>query len=111
VLQDELLTMAARAGRMTNIVLTLPSGATVSFSADTPPDELRRHVTALGLDNPLSPYLTTKQAAQYLQISVRNVHRLVEENQLPVDRVGRRLVFHRDKLDEWVATRGGEEAA
>lgn len=108
MLDEELLATAAEAGRIKDIVLTLPSGATVSFSAETSPAELRRHVAALGLDNPLSPYLTTKQTARYLQISERNVHRLVEEHRLPVDRVGRRLVFHRDKLDEWVATRGGE---
>jgi excisionase family DNA binding protein len=109
VLEQERLTTAA--DHMPNIVVTLPSGATVSFAADTRPDELRRHIDALGLDNPLSPYLTTKQAARYLQVSERNVHRLMEQNRLPVDRIGRRLVFHRDKLDEWVATRGGEAAA
>jgi excisionase family DNA binding protein len=111
VLEEQIVAAAAAASHVTHIVVTLPSGATVSFAANTPPDELRRHIDALGLDNPLSPYLSTKQAARYLQISERNVHRLIEQNQLPVDRIGRRLVFHRDKLDEWVATRGGEVAA
>ncbi len=108
--EEELFATAA-AAPITNIVVTLPSGVTVSFAADTSPDELRRHIAALGLDSPLSPYLTTKQAARYLQVSERNVYRLMEQNQLPVDRIGRRLVFHRDRLDEWVAARGGEAAA
>ena len=95
---------------MAYIVLTLPSGATVSFAAETPPEELCRHVSALGLDDALSPYLTTKQTARYLQISERNVHRLVEQKRLPVDRVGRRLVFHRDRLDDWVASQRRREA-
>ena len=91
MLHDELTPIPASASHMAFIVLTLPSGATVSFLAETPPEELCRHVSALGLDDALSPYLTTKQTARYLQISERNVHRLVEEKRLPVDRVGRRL--------------------
>ena len=111
MLPEDLPAAAASHPQIGNIVVTLPSGVTVSFAADLPPEELRSHIDALGLDNPLSPYLTTKQAARYLQISERNVHRLIEQKQLPVDRIGRRLVFHREKLDEWVAERGGEVAA
>ena len=44
---EEELFAAAAAAPNTNIVVTLPSGVTVSFAADTSPDELRRHIAAL----------------------------------------------------------------
>lgn len=109
MLQDEDVTVIDEPSARDRIVLTLPSGATVTFSRETPPEQLREHVRALGLDDPFSPYLTTKKAARYLQISERNVHRLVEECQLPVDRIGRKLIFHRARLDAWVDSQSGRD--
>ena len=48
-------------------------------------------------------WLNTKQAAEYLGISVHALHRLTAERRIPLhqDRPGARCFFRRSELDEW----------
>lgn len=49
---------------------------------------------------PEGPWLTSAQAADYLQCSLRSITRLIELGVLPTHRIGGRMVrLHRDDLD------------
>jgi excisionase family DNA binding protein len=54
-----------------------------------------------------SPWLSAAEAAGYLRISERQLHRLVAQDRVQSATVGRRRVFHRDQLDK-VGSGGGE---
>lgn len=52
-------------------------------------------------------YLSTKQAVEYLGLSSRaSLYSLNTRKQLPFIRLGRRVLYDRLKLDEFLATRG-----
>lgn len=50
-----------------------------------------------------SPYLTTKEAVEYLRLgSVGSLYNHIRQNKLPYGRVGRHLRFDTRELDAWV---------
>jgi excisionase family DNA binding protein len=50
-----------------------------------------------------SPWMTAKQAAQYLCFkSASQIYNAVFKGQLKPARIGKRLRFHKDKLDQWL---------
>jgi excisionase family DNA binding protein len=53
---------------------------------------------------PVKPaVLTTREAAQYLKISLPTLHRRVREGEIPYFRIGRALRFRVEDLDAFVA--------
>jgi PTS system nitrogen regulatory IIA component len=46
--------------------------------------------------------LTTRQLAQYLQLSERSVYRMLERGELPATRVGGQWRFRKSAVDEWL---------
>ena len=46
--------------------------------------------------------LTTKQLAQYLQLSERSIYRLVEQGEIPSLKVGGQWRFRKSAVDEWL---------
>ena len=46
--------------------------------------------------------LTTKQLAEYLQLSERSVYRLVERGEIPALKVGGQWRFRKSAVDEWL---------
>ena len=81
----------------------------VEFSAETI-EQLADSVAAILAERhqqpERSPWLSATEAADYLRVSERQLHRLVAQSRIRSATVGRRRVFHRDHLDE-MAT--GEE--
>lgn len=61
-------------------------------------------VMAKYVEPPQSDWMTTKEAAAYLRCSLSQIHILVSEKTIPVGRVGRKLLFSKRALDEWVAS-------
>jgi excisionase family DNA binding protein len=53
-----------------------------------------------------SPWLTAAQAARYLGCSVSRVRTLTLAGELPHHRDGRRPLYNRDELDEYVRAGG-----
>jgi len=51
---------------------------------------------------PRTPVLTAEEAARYLRLHVKSVHRLVKEGKIPGRKVGGRWRFHRDELEKWL---------
>lgn len=49
-----------------------------------------------------SPWMNPRETADYLRVSERHVHRLKEGKGLPHERVGKKVLFHRDEVDKWV---------
>jgi excisionase family DNA binding protein len=47
-------------------------------------------------------FLSVKEAAAYLQISVPALYSLVSRRQIPVNKPGKRLYFLTTELDEWI---------
>lgn len=45
------------------------------------------------------------EAAEYLRVSVRQIHRLVKSRQIRCARIGKRVVFKREELDRFVDLR------
>ncbi|MGH9068916.1 MAG: helix-turn-helix domain-containing protein [Acidimicrobiales bacterium] len=52
---------------------------------------------------PPTPLLTTEQAAQYLQVSVRMVKNLMGDGRVAYVKIGRATRIHRQDLDEYIA--------
>jgi len=50
--------------------------------------------------------LTTRQLAEYLQLSERSVYRLLERGELPAARVGGQWRFRKSAVDAWLAQGG-----
>jgi excisionase family DNA binding protein len=55
-----------------------------------------------------SPWLTADEAADYLRCPLSRVRRLTMSEQIPVHREGRRVLYRRDELDEFVFAGGAE---
>jgi excisionase family DNA binding protein len=53
-----------------------------------------------------SPWLTAAQAAGYIRCSVSRIRTLTVTGDLPHHRDGRRTLYHRDELDEYVRAGG-----
>ncbi len=51
----------------------------------------------------LEPALTTKQAAELLNVNPKTVLRLIQRGQLPARKVGRVWRLSRHVLDEWLS--------
>jgi len=49
-----------------------------------------------------SPWLTVEEAAEYLRWSKNRVYKHVGKDGIPHRKHGRRLLFHRQELDEWL---------
>ncbi|MGH9074055.1 MAG: helix-turn-helix domain-containing protein [Acidimicrobiales bacterium] len=59
--------------------------------------------TTHGIWTPPTPLLTTDQAAQYLQVSVRTVKNLMGDGRVAYVKIGRVTRIHRQDLDEYIA--------
>jgi excisionase family DNA binding protein len=53
-----------------------------------------------------SPWMTARQAADYLGCSVSRIRSLTLTGELPHHRDGRRPLYHRDELDEFIRAGG-----
>ena len=64
-------------------------------------ERLREHVA--GVDD---GWMTTKQAAEYLGVSVNTLHKLTAAQSIPFEQTGERgrCYFKRRELDEWRAS-------
>ena len=49
--------------------------------------------------------LTTAEVAEYLQVSLNTVHRLVRHGQIPAFRIGCDYRFYRDAIQKWMIDR------
>jgi excisionase family DNA binding protein len=47
-------------------------------------------------------YMTLEEAGEYLRLSKVTMYRLVTKKKIPVSKVGRKYLFSREKLDQWV---------
>jgi excisionase family DNA binding protein len=50
-------------------------------------------------------WLTTVEAAEYLRCGKQRLYNLIQQEAIPVHREGKRLLFDRYELAEWVRTR------
>jgi excisionase family DNA binding protein len=55
-----------------------------------------------------SPWMTTTEAAKYLRCSSDRVKRLACEGRIPAHKEGRRNLFHRNELRDWIASGNAE---
>lgn len=46
--------------------------------------------------------MTVEEVSEYLRICRASVYRLVKRNKIPVSRVGKRLRFRKETLEEWL---------
>jgi len=53
-------------------------------------------------------YLTLEQTSKFLKISISTLNRLIRQNRVPSYKVGRRRLFDKDELVEWVRTQRSE---
>jgi excisionase family DNA binding protein len=61
-----------------------------------------RVALALHEGNGTSPWLTLEQAAERLSVSPRTISRMAASGRLRTSTVGRRVLVHRDSLDQAV---------
>jgi excisionase family DNA binding protein len=55
---------------------------------------------------PSSPWMTASEAAAYLRCPVSRVRKLTMCDDIPHERDGRRVLYHRDRLDEFIRAGG-----
>jgi excisionase family DNA binding protein len=67
------------------------------------PDDLATIVRALRVG---SPWLNAEEAADYLRCPPSRIRKLTMTNELPVERDGRRVLYHRDALDRFILNGG-----
>ena len=87
---------------------TSEGGMTSTARIRLHPDDLEaiaRQVVGLGGVS-LSPWMTAAEAAAYLRCPVSRIRKLTAIRELPCHRDGRRVLYHRDELDDYIA-RGG----
>jgi len=48
------------------------------------------------------PVLTVDEAAEYLRIPKSSLYKLAKEGKIPCQKVGRRWIFHRQVIDNWL---------
>jgi len=53
------------------------------------------------METPAKILYTKREAAQLLSISVRSLEYLIFSHQLPARRIGRRVLLHRDAVDQF----------
>jgi excisionase family DNA binding protein len=89
---------------MVSPLLTQAQGAE-SLGPSTPlrPADVALLASALKVD---TPWLTAKQAASYLCCPLSRVRKLTMTGELPVHREGRRVLYHRDELREFIRDGG-----
>jgi excisionase family DNA binding protein len=49
-----------------------------------------------------TPWMTTKQAAAYLQVSATTLHELKERGEVPSRKIGNLVRYHKAELDEYL---------
>lgn len=52
--------------------------------------------------------LDVKEAAALVGVSTACIYSMVRENQIPFVRVRKRVLFHREKIEEWLKGEAGE---
>jgi excisionase family DNA binding protein len=84
-----------------------PLAATIALSDETL-EEIARRVTVLQQRGDTgSPWLTADEAAERLRCPISRIRKLTSTGDLPVHRDGRRVLYHRDELDEFIRHGGG----
>lgn len=53
----------------------------------------------------MDKYMTLEEASEYLKLSKVTMYRLVTDKKIPVSRVGKKYLFVRERIDEWVIKR------
>lgn len=48
--------------------------------------------------------MNVKEVAELLDVCDRTIYRLTEKNEIPHKKVGRRIIFHRGTIEQWLAT-------
>ncbi|MEW5804598.1 MAG: helix-turn-helix domain-containing protein, partial [bacterium] len=56
-------------------------------------------------------YLTTKQVAEFLTLSIGTVKGLIKEDKIPYYRIGKRIVFDQEEIIKWVESQREEPKA
>ncbi len=54
----------------------------------------------------MNEIMTPREAAEYLNLHVRTIYRLVKNGKIPGSKIGGSWRFKRDVLDYWVSGRG-----
>ena len=67
------------------------------------PEDLRAILSAVRVD---SPWLTAPEAADYLRCKLSRIRKLTMIGELPVERDGRRVLYHREALDAFIRSGG-----
>jgi len=67
------------------------------------PDDLKAIIDALRVQ---TPWLSAKEAAQYLRCPVSRIYKLTMTGDLRCDKDGTRSLYHRDELDRFIRAGG-----
>lgn len=46
--------------------------------------------------------LNIKEVSEYLHCSISTIRKLIRANQIPYFRIGNRLLFNREQIDNWI---------
>jgi excisionase family DNA binding protein len=69
------------------------------------PDDLKAILNSVRVD---SPWLSAKEAAEYLRCPLSRVRKLTMTSELPHEHDGRRVLYHRDALDAFIEAGGAK---
>ena len=73
------------------------------------PDDLAALIASVGtLRTADTPWLTAQEAADYLRAPLSRVRKLTMTGELPHEKDGSRVLYHRDRLDSFVQSGGAK---
>jgi excisionase family DNA binding protein len=49
-------------------------------------------------------YMNANQTAEYLHVSIASIRRYVRDRVVPYSKVGNRVLFDREQVDQWIAS-------
>ena len=79
------------------------TGMSVSTDDRMHPEDLAAIIRAVPVR---CPWLTAPEAAAYLRCPLSRVRKLTMTGELPCEHDGRRVLYHRDELDQFVRSGG-----
>ena len=96
---------ASAPGPRTALSLVMPQD-----TVDALFDEFEKRLSIKGAEPASSsPWLTAQEAADYIRAPLSRVRKLTMTRELPSEQEGRRRLYHRDALDDFIR-RGGAKS-
>jgi excisionase family DNA binding protein len=87
--------------------------ASINNTTRLHPDDIASIATAVArvmmqATAPASPWMSASEAAAYLRCPLSRIRKLTMSGEIPHEHDGRRVLYHRDRLDDFIRAGGAQ---